>query len=257
MPIPLISVFQFLSAHQRFDWLVAWKAHPWRVLAATVTWIAVVWPLQAHGQALNDLMGTFSTIRSYQASGTRAKAHSSTVSPSQTRTHSTAKAPFVSTASAAIDADTSFTLWVRVSHARVAPAKKNQPITLVDLTFDSPTDVRLTEVSSPDARSASIFRTVDDHSSMEKHMVSSWPIPAGKTTALYKEGGQIGLIGIRKDLKNNDTVLLYLTFSDEQGHVRTQTVFAQVTSTMQTSTSTNLPRKPFQFMTSPPPLQTH
>jgi copper(I)-binding protein len=203
----------------------------------------------AHAQDVGDFLRHFSKDIPGQQNTNRISAFPMKDN-SKTASRPGRTAPGSSSAPTPVASSESFSIWVKVSDARVAPAKHNYPLTTVDLTFDSPTDVRLIGARTSDAKAASIFRLVNDHALTEKRIVSSWFIPANQPISLQKAGGILGLRGLTRDLKEGDTVVLYLTFMDNEGHTREQTTFAHVSRQVQTLSPKDQPKKPFQFSAS-------
>ncbi len=113
------------------------------------------------------------------------------------------------------------TAWLRPAAAGMADAQA-----YVDIV--SATDLELVGASTPFAKKVELVQVTMKGDVAESKVVTSMPVPGGKTTRLAYRGSHLRLVEIAKSFGNGTPVPLTLAFKSPDGKDVTATIDAQV-----------------------------
>ena len=113
------------------------------------------------------------------------------------------------------------TAWLRPAAAGMADAQA-----YVDIVSES--DLVLVGASTPFARKVELVLVTMKDNPPEVKVVTSIPVPAGKTTRLAYRGSHLRLVEITKSFGNGTVVPMTLAFKSADGKDVTATIDAQV-----------------------------
>jgi copper(I)-binding protein len=100
--------------------------------------------------------------------------------------------------------------WLRPAAAGMAEAK-----VYVDITSES--DLVLVGATTPVARRVELVDVTTKGEQSEAKVVTSMPVPGGKTTRLAYLGSHLRLVDVNKDLANGNAVPITLAFKSPDG----------------------------------------
>ena len=115
------------------------------------------------------------------------------------------------------------TAWLRPAAAGMADAQA-----YVDIISGSGSDLELVGASTPFAKKVELVQVTMKNDLAESKVVTSMPVPGGKTTRLAYRGSHLRLVEIAKSFGNGTAVPLTLAFKSLDGKEVTATIDAQV-----------------------------
>jgi copper(I)-binding protein len=117
---------------------------------------------------------------------------------------------------------------VKIGDAWARETVPGQDSATVALHIVSQKDARIISVTSADAKLVEIHSMTHENGMMKMRTLENFPLKAGQEVALGNDGNHIMLVGLKKPLKEGDSVKLILTLQFADKHKETIEVKAAV-----------------------------